>query len=170
MPRGKGSQFERDICKKLSLWISRGERKDLFWRSAMSGGRSLPTCAGDISAVHPDGHVLTDKFVIECKHHKASIFLPILFPRGKKPLIRGWWDKLKAEADKFGRRPMLIIRENNSPVMVCMTGELTPELDVKWTVFKGFDTGYAFASSGLWVGLLDELLDDEGFREWVTRK
>ena len=38
--KAKGSSFERLICKELSLWITGGEHQDVFWRSAMSGGRS----------------------------------------------------------------------------------------------------------------------------------
>jgi hypothetical protein len=36
----KGSQFERDVCRELSLWVSHGKQEDVYWRSAMSGGRS----------------------------------------------------------------------------------------------------------------------------------
>ena len=40
---GKGENFERKICKKLSMWwdgdLEKG-RQDLFWRSSQSGGRA----------------------------------------------------------------------------------------------------------------------------------
>ena len=36
----KGGGFERKTLKALSLWISKGERKDIFRRSIMSGGRA----------------------------------------------------------------------------------------------------------------------------------
>ena len=36
----KGGEYERTVCKKLSLWVSNGTRDDIFWRSAMSGGRA----------------------------------------------------------------------------------------------------------------------------------
>jgi hypothetical protein len=71
--KAKGSSFERDICKRLSLWVSDGEEQDCFWRSAMSGGRStvanrrgvkLNRQAGDITSTSPEGHALTDKFFI----------------------------------------------------------------------------------------------------------
>jgi len=38
--KAKGASFERDICRRLSLWVSAGKQEDVFWRSAMSGGRS----------------------------------------------------------------------------------------------------------------------------------
>ena len=75
----KGSSFERKICKELSLWITDGERDDLFWRSSNSGGRATivavdgtrHTQSGDISAIHPLGHAFTETFVVECKHHRC---------------------------------------------------------------------------------------------------
>jgi hypothetical protein len=35
----KGSSFEREIAKLLSLWWSEGMRDDVFYRSHASGGR-----------------------------------------------------------------------------------------------------------------------------------
>lgn len=28
--KAKGASFERDVCKKLSLWVSDGKREDLY--------------------------------------------------------------------------------------------------------------------------------------------
>src|SRR5262245_2386383 len=36
----KGSKFERDLCRQLSLWWSDGKRDDVFWRASQSGGRA----------------------------------------------------------------------------------------------------------------------------------
>ena len=67
----KGGAFEREICVKLSKWVSYGERDDLFWRSAMSGGRQTvgfkkginrKNQAGDITAIDPIGQKLIDSF------------------------------------------------------------------------------------------------------------
>ena len=41
MPKAyKGSEFEREMCKCLSLWWTDSKRDDVFWRSAQSGGRA----------------------------------------------------------------------------------------------------------------------------------
>lgn len=72
----KGSQFERDICKELSLWWSKGKRDDIFWRTAGSGAmatfrrkKSKNTFGGngDIQATDPIGQDLMDIFTIELK-------------------------------------------------------------------------------------------------------
>lgn len=127
--KSKGANFERDICKKLSLWISKGEREDLFWRSAMSGGRAtvgakkgkdLRHQAGDITAVHPSGHVLTDKFYIECKHYR-DLQLDKFVVCGLGRLAK-FWETTREEALQHGRRPMLIAKQNNMPTIVLVEG------------------------------------------------
>lgn len=72
----KGAQFERDICRVLSLWWSEQKRDDLFWRTSQSGGRAtvrqqkgLRTAGsyGDIAALDPEGESLLRVFTIELK-------------------------------------------------------------------------------------------------------
>ncbi len=79
MPRNnssKGSTFERDICRKLSLWFSEGQRDDIFWRTAGSGargtvrgkaGKTTYGAYGDIQAVDPAGEPLMRCFTFELK-------------------------------------------------------------------------------------------------------
>ena len=74
--KGKGSSFEREFSRDLSDWWSGGERKDLFWRTAMSGGMSTVTgCknqAGDITAVCGRGARLTEAVSFELKRGYPS--------------------------------------------------------------------------------------------------
>jgi hypothetical protein len=124
--RGKriGSKFERDTCKALSLWVSRGKHVDLFWRSAMSGGRATVARKkgivvrqdGDITAVRPEGHVLTDKFFIECKHYKNLNF-PAFFLKGQG-ILADFWLKAVEEAAISNKQPLLIAKQNNMPTVV----------------------------------------------------
>ncbi len=74
--KGKGSGFERDICRLLSLWWSDNERDDLFWRSSNSGGRATVRSRkgkstfgqyGDVAATDPIGLDLLEVFTIELK-------------------------------------------------------------------------------------------------------
>ncbi len=77
----KGSSFERDICKQLSIWWSGDEqRDDIFWRSSQSGGRATirsrkgRTTAGsygDITAIDKVGEPLIKVFTIELKRGKS---------------------------------------------------------------------------------------------------
>jgi len=72
----KGSSFEREICKKLSLWWSGGKRDDIFWRTSGSGARAKTRSKsgkntfgqyGDIQATDPIGQPFLDKVSIEVK-------------------------------------------------------------------------------------------------------
>lgn len=129
-PKGgaKGAEFERYICKQLSLWISHNTRDDLFWRSAASGGRatvaarsgkSMRAQLGDLTAVDGDGVPFTNVFVVEMKHQK-NISLDSYILKNTGP-ITGWWQKVSAEADRHDRIPMLIMRQNRFPIVVVTT-------------------------------------------------
>jgi hypothetical protein len=80
----KGSSFEREICKLLSCWWSKGiegvARDDIFWRSSQSGGRATQRAKfgkktfgsyGDIAAVDPIGIPLLKVFTIELKRGRS---------------------------------------------------------------------------------------------------
>ena len=119
--KSKGSAFEREVCVALSKWISNGEKVDIFWRSAMSGGRATIAKgavrqAGDITAVAPEGHILTDKLYLECKHLKDISFDSLIKQNG--PLLSIWL-KTIIEAEKYGKEPVLIFRQNHWPIVFC---------------------------------------------------
>lgn len=123
--KSKGGGFEREVCKKLSKWISNGKEDDLFWRSAMSGGRAtvqrkkgkiLKRQAGDITATAPEGHIFTDYWYVECKFYKTLNFQGFMFSQ-RGPLAE-FWRKAKRDAKRYDRIPMMIVKENFSPVIV----------------------------------------------------
>ena len=119
----KGSVWERKCCKLLSLWITNGKKADCLWRSALSGGRAtvarkrgeLVRQAGDICAVSPEGHSLTDIYYIECKHYKDLRLDSFVF--GKGPLAT-FWAETVTQANHYEKKPMLITKSNNVPVLV----------------------------------------------------
>jgi hypothetical protein len=120
----KGAGFEREICKLLSLWVSGGKQVDLFWRSAMSGGRAtvqhakgvMVRQAGDICAVAPEGQAFCDSWYIECKHVKRLALDQFLVKR-TGPLAN-FWAKLGKESVRHNRQAMLIARQNGWPTLV----------------------------------------------------
>lgn len=124
--KAKGSAFERVICKKLSLWVTDGERQDVFWRSAMSGGRAtvanrlqngiMVRQAGDICAVGPEGHAFVTAWYVECKAYR-TLNIDCFVLKGTGNLAR-FWKVTCREAHKYGRSPMLIARQNMMPVIV----------------------------------------------------
>ena len=125
--KAKGSAFERATCKQLSLWVSHGKDEDLFWRSAISGGRAtqgmkvgkkLRRQAGDICSVSAEGCVLTDQFFIECKHYRDLNILSFLINRRGR--LAQFWETACREAKKHKKGPMLIAKQNNCPTLLIM--------------------------------------------------
>lgn len=117
----KGAQFERDVCGFLSEWVTAGKRDDIFWRSAMSGGRATvrhakgkttASQAGDISAVSHEGHAFLRRFIVECKFVRDLSIQSALLKRAG--LLYQYWQTLEKEAAKHNRRPLLIAKENGS--------------------------------------------------------
>lgn len=83
--QGKGSKFERDVCKQLSLWWTDNKRDDIFWRTSGSGARAKTRSKkgnstfgqyGDVQATDPIGQPLIDLCTIEIKkgYFKHSYF------------------------------------------------------------------------------------------------
>lgn len=142
----KGSAFERDVCVRLSGWLSRGERKDLFWRSAMSGGRAtvalkarestLKAQAGDISTVTGQGELFTSIFCIEAKHYAELKFHAAVMQRaGTVPTIIKFWHEAKFDAAQHEKIPMLIAKQNNYPAMMGTTTQAMRYLKLyDWSV------------------------------------
>ena len=85
---GKGSSFERELCKQLSLWWSYGSTNDIFWRTAGSGAMAKNRSKkggqafgqyGDVQATNPTGQKLIDICSIEIKRgYNKDCFAHIL--------------------------------------------------------------------------------------------
>jgi hypothetical protein len=151
----KGNDFERDVCRRLSLWASDGKHVDLFWRSAMSGGRATARNrerinvrqAGDICAVAPDGHPFTNQYYVECKAYR-NLQIDRFIILGTGTLMK-FWRKTKLCARKYGRRPMLIAKQNGfPPIMVTGQPHFSPRILV--TCHRAH------------IYLLDEALKEDG--------
>ncbi len=133
MVKGKGSAFEREICVKLSQWVSKGTRNDIFWRTAMSGGRAtvfkkkgaLMRQAGDVTAVSFEGHDLTDNFYLELKFYKDLGFTAFFAKNGG--LLAQFWSKAQDEAQDFGLKPILIVKQNFVPILFIMRPHHIPK-------------------------------------------
>lgn len=141
MPKGKGQQFERQVCVALSQWISKGTRKDLLWRTAMSGGRATlgarkgekhRSQSGDIAAIDPLGAILTERFCIECKFYKDLDLTAMWYGRG---FLYNVWTKERAKAASFDKEPMVIAKQNfqETLVLVSASSSLATEKLVRWT-------------------------------------
>lgn len=122
--KSKGGDFERHVCKRLSLWLTQGRHDDCLWRSAMSGGRATiqltegvvnRTQGGDISAISLEGHELISRCLIECKFY-ADLNIVEGLVKGTGNLI-AFWRRVVADARTYGKQPVLIARQNRLPTL-----------------------------------------------------
>lgn len=112
--RGKGSQFERDLCRLLSLWWTAGEREDVFWRTSQSGGRSTTRAkkgkktfgqCGDIQATDPIGRPLLEVVTIEAKkgYNKETAFNALDKPKRFGKTVQCGWEQFVEQAEREAR-------------------------------------------------------------------
>lgn len=121
----KGAGFERDTCRFLSRWVTSGERDDVFWRSASSGGRATTLAmngkfaeyhSSDIAPMHPLAFQLLEIFTVECKFY-ADLHLQDL-PFDRRSNIAVFWEQAYRDAKRVSKRPMLIARQNRKPTLL----------------------------------------------------
>jgi len=123
---GKGSSFERQISKKLSLWVSNNERDDIYWRSHSSGarytirkklGKDTEGQDADLTCTskNPDYIILTDKLSIECKAYKDINFWN--FITETKTGVSAFWEQAVNQAEQANKLPVLIAKKNNMPIL-----------------------------------------------------
>lgn len=122
----KGGAFERLVCKLLSLWITEGKDADAFWRSASSGARSTNAVkrgkkakefqSSDIAPVSLAAYPLLNLFTIECKHYRTLQLDLLAYEVNSK--MRLFWQQAVRDADRVGKRPMLVARQNGRPILL----------------------------------------------------
>jgi hypothetical protein len=98
---GKGSSFEREICRLLSVWWTGDSDADvIFWRTSQSGGRATArrktgrrTAAahcGDLAAIAASGEPLTRAVVFELKRGYRTAALHDLLDRPVRAAAQVW--------------------------------------------------------------------------------
>lgn len=133
----KGSQFERDMCRLFSRWVSGGDRDDLFWRTSQSGGRAT-ACSrrgaalktkgfyGDMALVGGSGHevgkLFADTVSVEFKRGYNRVSIQDLLDLPKRAATRtfeSFIDQASADAAVSNRLWLLVWkRDNRDPIAV----------------------------------------------------
>lgn len=119
----KGPQFERDFCTDLSLWWTDGERDDVFWRTAGSGGRATSRSKrgkttknhyGDTLATDPIGQILLDTFLFELKRGYSNCSVQDIIDKKKNVQYIKWIDKVWKTCKEAGTKSWVIVIRRNS--------------------------------------------------------
>lgn len=125
----KGSKFEREIAKRLSIWITGNpETEPLIWRNAGSGsvhtigikkrGIAQKNMAGDLIAIDPRANFLLDKISIECKNGYKSASIFSLFKDSKSDILKKFWEQACRDAFEAEKIPWLIFKPlGNQPLL-----------------------------------------------------
>jgi hypothetical protein len=125
--KAKGSAFEREVGKQLSLWVSGGHRADLFARNVLSGGQFTSALAheqkehgtpGDLVANHPTAFRFLQCFSVECKHHADVDLEGFLFDRQDRSFLGKTFKHTQGQAALIGRDALVIAKQNRRPSFV----------------------------------------------------
>lgn len=165
--RNKGAAFERDIARKLSLWITGGASHYTLHRSTASGGRSttlqkkgiiLGESAGDLQAIQPEGEEFIRKYFIECKAYIHLQWANLIVGGPCRALE--FYKKATEQAAMFQKIPLMIAKQNRLPVMVMMPITAANDLDIKTSVYPQYQDAVLFPMEVLLAtayGMQDEV-------------
>jgi hypothetical protein len=132
----KGIIWERKICAQLSLWVTNGKQNDVFWRSAVSGGRATVRLqkgirskhiSGDICAVHEAGNLLMKYLFIEAKSYRILNLDRLIKGTGN---LSNFWTIAKQQAKDNFKYPFLIAKQNMLEPLVCINWKTVKMLDI----------------------------------------
>jgi hypothetical protein len=125
----KGSKFERDIARQLSLWWSYGKHDDWLWRVGGSGGRATNRAKtgktteghyGDIVATCPEGTSLTKAMTFELKRgYNAASLQDILDKPNGPNTVKAFWEQVSTAAKQNGSPFQALIwqRDRREPLV-----------------------------------------------------
>lgn len=127
-----GNNYEREVARKLSLWITNNENDDVVWRDLGSGARATARAKkgkdtirhGDFVPTDLNYKWLFDLFCIDSKSYKEWNPLFINEKNMKSNSILNQWIKVCKEAQ--GKIPMMIchIRDRKTPEFVVVPQDL----------------------------------------------
>ena len=130
----KGSAWEREMCVQLSSWWTHGERRDVFWRTATSGGRATSlnrraqkdgqsnkktrVHCGDVCATDAEGIPFTSLITLELKRGYNRLSLQDLLDKEKenpkKDSWAGWIRQAEEARENAGTPYWLILARRDS--------------------------------------------------------
>jgi len=137
----KGSSFERDICRDLSLWWTAGRNKNVFWRTSQSGGRAtthakngafLKNSFGDIGYIDDVGKPFIDSFLLELKRGYPNInALDFVDNESKKKiLLKEWWYKAECEREKAEKlKSAIIFKKDRKDTCLILETEMVGDIE-----------------------------------------
>jgi hypothetical protein len=123
----KGSNFEREICRKLDCWWEgcKDPEDSIFWRSTTSGARATVRArkgkrthgqCGDVTNIHPRGKRLLELITLELKRGINKAVLTDLVDRSKRSkqtIIEEFFQKARDGCKNSGSFAWAIIHKRD---------------------------------------------------------
>ena len=142
----KGSEFEREISRFLTEWLT-GQTKELyFWRSPSSGAVATinvgnSAISGDIIALKTEAAWVIDLFSIECKNGYGDASFDKVLKENKSDPILAFWEQACGDAISADKSPMLIFRKKGLQPIVGIDWRMATALyndlsDIRCVVLK----------------------------------
>lgn len=163
--KDKGSAWEREVCRQLSLWIGEGARTDLFVRNVISGGQftvrsrqgDSAGVPGDVMAAHPLSYRFLSLFSIECKHHASLNLTGFLHDaRMDRSFLAQTYNKAEKQANQLALQPLIIAKENHRPAWVLLPAHIGKAARTGCIAIEGFSY-HSLHQNRVWLVPFDVL-------------
>ena len=114
MAKGKGSEFERAICKKLTVWLTGKVKPYAFWRSPSSGALATlheenENLSGDVIGVTEEAKVICDIINFELKTGYKETSLDKFLKYNKNDNFKNFWQQCIDES--CSKYPVIVYRK-----------------------------------------------------------
>lgn len=129
----KGSEWERQVGKQLSLWLTAHERPDIFSRNVLSGGSFTRAerlgeissrMPGDLMAAHPLAIEFLKQFSVECKHLKDIGLEALLWDASAGTMLGNIIHLARRQAASIKCEHMVIAKQDRREPLVFVSGEI----------------------------------------------
>ena len=112
--KSKGSAFEREICKKLSVWLTGKIKPYAFWRSPSSGAIATISeeninLSGDIIGISQEAKKICEKINFELKTGYKDTSLDKFLKYNKTDNFKNFWTQCINES--CGKLPIIVFRK-----------------------------------------------------------
>lgn len=174
----KGSEFERDTGRRLSMWLTEGQRSNIFARNVLSGGsftvthgkgRETPNIPGDLMAASPLAFEFLSMFSIECKNNEEIDLAAFLQDKNGKSFLMKTILHTEAQAKAHGITWMVIGKRNRQETLVIMDYNIAGVAALSAASFPAAFRWHVLHNSKYFMTTLDHLLRLAPARRFITR-
>jgi len=130
--KNKGSQWERDLARFFTKWVTGNETPLIFWRTPGSGSfvtnNVSKDASGDLIAILPEGTFFTNVISCEAKNGYNDVDLFKHFKVTKNNTLEDFWDQCIRDAHKVNKYGLLIYKKKGYKPFVGMEERLLCQL------------------------------------------